>query len=131
MVKILNISEGSTIGLHAALLLSKGTGEPTTTAEAAKALKVSAAHLSKVFQRLAKAGIVTAVRGPKGGYLLGRPLSEIRLLDVLEAIEGTMRLSDCLLHTPRCGTDKCMLGGLLGTINKQVLEQFQKKLSDL
>ena len=131
MIKILNISEGSTLGLHAALLLSKGTEEPTTTAEAAEKMEVSTAHLSKVFQRLAKAGIVTAVRGPKGGYLLGRPLSEIRLLDVLEAIEGPMRLSSCLLRKPRCGSDGCMLGGLLSKINKQVLEHFEKKLSDL
>jgi Rrf2 family protein len=131
MVRILNISEGSTIGLHAALLLSKGTGEPVTTAEAAEEMKVSAAHLSKVFQRLAKAGIVNAVRGPKGGYLLGRPLSEIRLLDVLEAIEGPMKLNKCLLSSPRCGNDGCMLGGLLETINTQVLQHFEKKLSDL
>lgn len=131
MVRILNISEGSTIGLHAALLLSKGTGEPITTCEAAESMKVSAAHLSKVFQRLAKAGIVHAVRGPKGGYLLGRPLSEIRLLDVLEAVEGPMKLNKCLMTVPRCGDDGCMLGGLLESINKQVLQQFEKKLSDL
>ena len=87
MVRILNISEGSTIAMHAAILLSKGPGKPITTNDAAESLKVSAAHLSKVFQRLAKAGIVHAVRGPKGGYLLGRPLSQIRLLDVLEVAE--------------------------------------------
>jgi len=131
MVRILNISEGSIIALHAALLLSKGTDEPTTTSEAAEQMKVSAAHLSKVFQRLAKAGIVRAVRGPRGGYLLGQPLSEIRLLDVLEAVEGPMKLNPCLLNAPRCGDDGCMLGGLLGTINNQVLQHFEKRLSEL
>ena len=128
MVKILNISEGSTIALHAALLLSKGNGEPITTSEAAETMKVSAAHLSKVLQRLAKAGIVHAVRGPKGGYLLGRPLSEIRLLDVLEAVEGPLKLNRCLLAVPRCGNDGCMLGNLLDTINTQVLQHFEKRL---
>jgi Rrf2 family protein len=131
MVKILNISEGSTIAMHAALLLSKGTGKPITTNDAAQELKVSAAHLSKVFQRLAKAGIVHAVRGPKGGYLLGRPLSEIRLLDVLEAVEGPMKLNSCLMSVKRCNGDGCMLGGLIDNINKQVLQHFEKRLSEI
>jgi len=131
MVRILNISEGSTIAMHAALLLSKGPGKPVTTNDAAESLKVSAAHLSKVFQRLAKAGIVHAVRGPKGGYLLGRPLSEIRLLDVLEAVEGPMKLNRCLMTSPRCGDDGCMLGGLLEDINRQVLQHFEKRLSEI
>jgi Rrf2 family protein len=131
MMGILNISEGSTIGLHAAVHLSKGNGEPITTNEAAEAMKVSAAHLSKIFQRLARSGIVKAVRGPKGGYLLNRPLSEIRLLDVFEAIEGPMKLSRCLLSRPRCGIDGCMLGDMMAEINKQVVKHFEKRLSEL
>lgn len=131
MVGILNISEGSTIGLHAAVHLSKGSGEPITTKEAAESMKVSAAHLSKILQRLARAGIVKAVRGPKGGYLLSRPLNDIRLLDVFEAIEGPLKLSRCLLSQPRCGIDGCMLGDMLGQINKQVVQHFERKLSEL
>jgi len=131
MLGILNISEGSTIGLHAAVHLSKGKGEPVTTKDAAEAMKVSAAHLSKILQRLAKSGIVTAVRGPKGGYFLGRPLSEIRLLDVFEAIEGPLKLRSCLLSHPRCGVDGCMLGDMLKDINQQVIQHFEKRLSEL
>jgi Rrf2 family protein len=131
MVGILNISEGSTIGLHAAVHLSKGSGEPITTKEAAEAMKVSAAHLSKILQRLAKAGIVRAVRGPKGGYLLDRSLSEISLKDVFEAIEGPMKLNYCLRSQPTCDLDGCMLGSLLADINKQVVSHFDKKLSEL
>ncbi|MDD5657542.1 MAG: Rrf2 family transcriptional regulator [Elusimicrobia bacterium] len=129
MVGILNISEGSSIALHAALHLARAEGEPITTLEAAESLKVSAAHLSKVLQRLGKAGIVRSVRGPRGGYLLGKPLQEIRLLDILEAIEGPMRLGRCLMSEPRCGQNGCMLGDLLDTINRQVLQQFEKPLS--
>jgi Rrf2 family protein len=129
MAGILNISEGSSIALHAALLLSRREGEPTTTLEAAEALKVSAAHLSKVLQRLVKVGIVRSVRGPRGGYLLGKPLAEIRLLDILECIEGPMKLGRCLMVEPRCGKDGCMLGSLLDSLNQQVLHQFEKPLS--
>ncbi|MBI5240913.1 MAG: Rrf2 family transcriptional regulator [Elusimicrobia bacterium] len=131
MVGILNISEGSTIGLHAAVHLAKSPDEPVTTKEAAEAMKVSAAHLSKIMQRLARAGILRAVRGPRGGYLLSRPLNEIRLLDVFEAIEGPLKLSRCLLSQPRCGIDGCMLGDMMGEINRQVVKHFEKKLSEL
>jgi Rrf2 family protein len=131
MVGILNISEGSTIGLHAAVHLSKGSGEPITTKEAADAMKVSAAHLSKILQRLARAGVVKAVRGPRGGYLLNRPLAEIRLRDVFEAIEGPLKLSDCLMARPCCGKDGCMLGDMLIEINRQVVQHFERRLSEL
>ena len=131
MLGILNISEGSTIGLHAAVFLAKTKGEPVTTKGAAEAMKVSAAHLSKILQRLTKAGLVQAVRGPKGGYLLGRPLSEIRLLDVFEAIEGPIKLKNCLMRHPRCGRDGCMLGSMLEEINKTVIRHFKRKLSQL
>ena len=42
-----------------------------------------------------------------------------------------MKLSRCLMNSPRCGDDGCMLGGLLENINKQVLQHFEKKLSEV
>ena len=131
MSGILNISKGSTMALHAAMLLSKNTDGPVTTIAAAQTLRVSAAHLSKVFQRMTKAGIVRAVRGPKGGYLLNKPLGDIRLLDVFESIEGPLHLSNCLMKERRCGVDGCMLGDMLDSINKQVVRHFEKRLSQL
>ena len=131
MVNILKITEGSVIGLHVTLLLAKGPGKPITTEAAAEGLKVSAAHLSKILQRLCKAGILRAVRGPKGGYILNRPLAEIRLRDILEAVEGPIKLSNCLLTSPRCGDDGCMLGDLMESIHNQVLRHFEKRLSEI
>ena len=131
MVGILNLSEGSTIALHAVLHLAKGGGKTITTAEAADVMKVSAAHLSKIFQRLAKSGIVKPVRGPKGGYLLSRPLTEIRLFDVFEAIEGPLKLGRGAGAPQRCSVDGCQLPAMLDEINKQVVQRFEKKLSEL
>jgi Rrf2 family protein len=131
MINILRITEGSVIGLHATLLLAKGLGQPITTEAAAEELKVSAAHLSKVLQHLGKAGILRSVRGPRGGYILNRPLSEIRLRDILEAVEGPIKLSSCLRTSPSCGNDGCMLGNLLESVNSQVLQHFDKRLSEI
>jgi Rrf2 family protein len=44
---------------------------------------------------MSKAGILRATPGPKGGYQLGRPATDITLLDVVEAIEGSARPFIC------------------------------------
>ena len=47
-------------------------------------------YLEQIFQRLRRAGLVKAKRGPGGGYLLARDPAEISLVEVVEAIEGTI-----------------------------------------
>lgn len=47
-----------------------------------------APYLGKVLQKLARAGLLRSRRGKNGGFVLGRPASEITLADVVVAIEG-------------------------------------------
>ncbi len=47
-------------------------------------------YLEQIFQRLRKADLIKAKRGPGGGYLLAREPSEISLAEVVEAIEGAI-----------------------------------------
>jgi Rrf2 family protein len=49
---------------------------------------VPGAYLAKHLQALARAGIITSIQGPRGGYRLARPAAEITLLEVVEAVEG-------------------------------------------
>lgn len=130
MATILKISEAAVIAIHAAALLAKNLKKPVTTGEAAATLEVSAAHLSKVFQRMAKTGLVKPVRGPGGGFILNKPPREIRLEDILESIEGPVRLTNCLMGTPKCD-NRCILGGLLDSVNKQVAEKLETRLSEI
>lgn len=48
---------------------------------------VPPAYLSKVLARLVKAGLVHGVKGHHGGFQLARPAHEIRLLDIISAVE--------------------------------------------
>jgi Rrf2 family protein len=50
--------------------------------------------LEQIFQDLKRAGIVGSKRGPQGGYTLARPAVEIRLGDVVRALEGPISLGD-------------------------------------
>jgi Rrf2 family protein len=132
MSSLLRISEAASLGLHVMALLSQDPQTPVSTRQASSAIGVSDAHLSKVLQRLAKVGLVKSVRGPKGGFVLGKPSDSITLLDVYESIEGPLEPNDCLFGTPVCSTGDCILGDLLATVNELVLEQLGgTRLSDL
>ena len=51
---------------------------------------VSLPYLEQLFVKLRRAGLVDSVRGPGGGYRLARASSEIRVSDVLEAVDETV-----------------------------------------
>ena len=50
-------------------------------------------YLEQLFNRLRKAGIVSSLRGNKGGYILAKEASEISLLEIMEALEGEVEIS--------------------------------------
>ncbi len=119
MANMLRISDAASLALHAAVMLAANPGKEVSTRRIASQLHASEAHLSKVLQRLAKAGLVTSMRGPKGGFMLQRQGDEVRLLDVYEAIEGPLVPNKCLLGTPICD-GQCIFGDLLETVDRQV-----------
>lgn len=132
MPTVLNISEATVLGLHAAALLAAHPEKHLSAREMAETLGASEAHLAKVMQRLGHVGLVRSVRGPHGGFRLARAASKIRLLDVYEAIEGPLAKGTCLLEAPACSQKHCLLGGLLRSVNRQVKDYLGKtRLSDL
>ena len=109
MPNILRISEAASLALHSTVLLAANPGKLISTRDIASMLHVSEAHLSKVLQRLARAGLVRAIRGPKGGFRLVKPANETTLLEVYESIEGTLTPGKCLFESPICEGDACIL----------------------
>lgn len=123
MSGVVRISEAASLALHTVAILAQMDGEKLTTRQIARALNVSEAHLSKVLQRLAKVGIVRSIRGPKGGFTLGKEPGRISMLEVYEAIEGPIQPDECLLGERVC-TGVCILGDLVHQINKAVKERL-------
>lgn len=123
MSQILKISEAASLALHTMTLLAGDPLKKSTTNQIATTLQVSEAHLSKVLQRLAKVGLVKSIRGPKGGFMIGKPPERISLLDVFQAIEGPLEQDDCLLGLPVC-IGQCILGGLVEKVNQQVKDHL-------
>ena len=66
------------------------SGHRTTLSEIAKRQDISISYLEQLFVKLRRSGLVTSARGPTGGYVLGRSPHEIRIIDVLSAVEETL-----------------------------------------
>ena len=63
---------------------------PIPLKDIASVVKASPTYLSKVLQQLTRAGILTTVMGPHGGYHLSSKPNEMRLLDVMEVFAKPM-----------------------------------------
>ncbi|GHG20586.1 transcriptional regulator [Streptomyces zaomyceticus] len=85
----MKMSDGVEWALHSCLNLAWiGPERAVTAARLAAYHELPPAYLNKQLQALARAGIVTSVSGPKGGFRLARTLDRITLMDVVAAIEG-------------------------------------------
>ena len=101
--------------------LAEETGVPLPTAQ-------------KLMQRLAAAGLLTGQRGAGGGYALARPVTDISLADIVEAVEGPIAMTmcadgvnhNCILDAhcrvkPHMGIVGAKVRGALGAVSLQEL----------
>ena len=77
-------------------------GSRASRAELATAAECPEQFLSKVLQNLTRAGLVISHRGNTGGFELPRMHRNASILDVVEAIEGPIRLNLCLISEHSC-----------------------------
>jgi len=77
-------------------------GKFCSVEEIGQAQEIPRQFLAKVVQDLVRTGFLASRRGQDGGVRLVRPLCEITVLDILEALEGPMALSECLRPHPGC-----------------------------
>ena len=84
----------STKGRYAMVALADIALQPesalVTLGDVSKRQDISLPYLEQLFVKLRRAGLVESVRGPGGGYRLARPASEIRVVDVLSAVDETV-----------------------------------------
>ena len=132
MNSIIQISEAASLALHSLALLAATPERSLTVKDITQKTQVSEAHLSKVMQRLAKAGLVKSTRGPKGGFILGDSGLSTSLLTIFEAIEGPVVEAACLIPAKKCPFRHCLFGGLLDKMTVDFKEYMRTKtLRDL
>lgn len=82
--------------LHCASTLAQlDPGVTASAAQLAQYYDLPAAYLAKQLQQLVKAGVLIATTGPRGGFRLAQPPSEITLLRIVEAVDGTSSPYEC------------------------------------
>lgn len=89
-------------------------------AEIAAQTRLSASYLSKILQRLAKAGIIDSRRGAKGGYRLARPPASMALSEVISASRGPeTQPTPCMLQAKNCdGAHPCAMHPFVASAEK-------------
>lgn len=98
----MRVSTKGDYGVRALVELAHHCGSgPVQSAEIARRQCIPEPYLDQLLTTLRRAGFIRSVRGPQGGHALLREPSEIRLSEVIEALEGSLAPIACL-DEPRC-----------------------------
>ena len=68
---------------------------PVALADIAERQDISLSYLEQLFAKLRRGGLVTSVRGPGGGYRLSRPSGELRIADIIVAVDEPIAATRC------------------------------------
>lgn len=95
----MRLTRGAEYGIRGMLYLAMQPPDTVALlAEIAASQNTPESYLAKIFQSLARAGLVRSHRGFKGGYSLGRTPEAITIKDIIEGIEGPIALNRCALR---------------------------------
>jgi Rrf2 family iron-sulfur cluster assembly transcriptional regulator len=70
-------------------------GSPVSLADIAERQEISLSYLEQLFAKLRRHGLVRSVRGPGGGYLIGRTVEDVRISDIILAVDEPIRATRC------------------------------------
>ena len=86
--------------IHLACLADGGVA---LRSEIAEAQYIPTSFMAKILRSLVRARLLRSSRGVNGGFSLARPAAEINMLEIVEAIEGPLALTDCVPTPTGCG----------------------------
>lgn len=116
----------STRGRYAVMamvdLASRGPGRPVALADIAARQEISLSYLEQLFARLRREGLVKSVRGPGGGYLLGRPADVLPVSDIILAVDEPIKATRCRSDSHKgCTTQgRCLTHDLWEELGRQI-----------
>lgn len=131
----MRLSRESGYGIDGLVALAQQpAGTVLLLADIAAAQQLPQSFLAKIFQKLARHGIVRSFRGAVRGYTLAQSPESISLKEILLAIEGPEFFGRCLLWSDRCAArNPCRLHAQWATVVKDVHEPLlvQTTLADV
>lgn len=109
-------------------LATHDNGKPRLIRDIARAQQISEKYISRLVIALRRAGLIRSVRGVNGGFHLAKQPKEITLLEVLEVMEGTVSIVECVTTSPLCARQN--LCGVR-TIWQQLNDNIRRMMNDV
>jgi len=102
---------------------NEGANRPVSLAEIAQRQEISLSYLEQLFAKLRRGGLVRSVRGPGGGYRLSRPAGDLRVADIIIAVDEPIAATRCKSGSPMgCTgtTTRCVTHDLWEELGRQI-----------
>ena len=107
-------------------LARHGDGGPVTASELAEAAEVPQNYMGKILHELVRSGILTSVRGKRGGFQLAVASEALPLIRVVSSFDRLGTGRRCLLGRPECSdADPCAAHGRWSDVAESIDEFFQ------
>ena len=103
------ITRESDYGITALVWLAKRKGLTTSAAELARELRIPGSFLRRILQRLGRQGLIRSRRGIGGGFELTKDPEDMLVGDIVIALQGPVRLSDCDVRAAICARHGCCI----------------------
>lgn len=130
----MKLSTRTRYGVRAILELAGNHGEgPMQIKMIAHRQDISIKYLEQLMAILKSAGLVRSIRGAKGGYILAKKASQIKLIDVFNALEGQVTTVECVENENYCArVADCVARQLWAEVQKAIESVLQSMtLQDL
>lgn len=102
----LDLTQRSDLALQALHVINRSAGETVGGPDIARILHITPHYLGTIMGALTRAGWVRSSTGPTGGYRLATIVSEHSVLDLIEAMEGTVDRDTCMHSDPMQPVDE-------------------------
>ena len=122
----MNITRQADYALRCVLVMAKEPAKVFMIKDIASQKLIPQSFLAKILQRLARKGIVKSLRGVKGGFVLARTPAEITIYDIIEAIDGPVKINKCVLDATACTLRKtCSLHKFWTEIQNELVTKLK------
>jgi Rrf2 family protein len=124
----MKLTTAASYALHAVAYMAaqKVTDKPVASHKIAQERGIPERFLLKVLKPLVSARVLRSTKGPNGGYHLAKPASDITMLEIVEAVDGTIRG-----HAPPTRENNGALNAKLERICNKGAEQMREYLGSV
>jgi Rrf2 family protein len=122
------LSNASKYAIRAVLYLAENSSEKNKfgAKHIAEELEIPLAFIAKLLQQLAKAGVITSTKGPRGGFFTSENDLQNNVCAVLNEIETDNVFEGCFLGLPTCGDENpCPVHHIVAPFKEALLAKFK------